>query len=163
MVREGEVAWLHKADMPGSGHAEHAEESRQQGWHIHKQKPHSPDQGAAARKRKQPPVSRHSYPASRSVSAHAGGSPLPPPSLSLALAASYTAPKLSLALPAPFLFHIHFLSSCLHLFRHFLRMFQLVQLLFHTLCHQSVLSGCHLLQLSWHSVCVSLFEQHVSC
>lgn len=72
MVREGEVAWLHKADMPGSGHAEHAEESRQQGWHIHKQKPHSPDQGAAARKRKQPPVSRHSYPASRSVSAHAG-------------------------------------------------------------------------------------------
>lgn len=71
--------------------------------------------------------------------------------------------QLSLALPAPFLFHIHFLSSCLHLFRHFLRMFQLVQLLFHTLCHQSVLSGCHLLQLSWHSVCVSLFEQHVSC
>ena len=78
MVREGEVAWLHKADMPGSGpgHAEHAGETHQQGWHAQRQNPNSPDQGpAAARKRKQPP-------ASRSASAYPGGStPLlqPPP------------------------------------------------------------------------------------
>ncbi|KAL3139922.1 hypothetical protein ABBQ38_004212 [Trebouxia sp. C0009 RCD-2024] len=68
MVRESEVAWLHKADMPasgsGSGHAEHAGQAHQQGWHAQRQAPHSPDQGpAAARKRKQPP-------ASRSASAH---------------------------------------------------------------------------------------------
>ena len=70
MVREGEVAWLHKADMPGSGpgHAEHAGETHQQGWHAQRQNPNSPDQGlAAARKRKQPP-------ASRSASAYPGGS-----------------------------------------------------------------------------------------
>lgn len=76
MVRESEVAWLHKADMPasgsGSGHAEHAGQAHQQGWHAQRQAPHSPDQGpAAARKRKQPP-------ASRSASAHPGGPPPAP-------------------------------------------------------------------------------------
>lgn len=63
MVREGEVAWLHKADMPGSGSGR-AEESHQQAWHAQRQGPHSPDQ-AAARKRKDPPASRHTYPATR--------------------------------------------------------------------------------------------------
>ena len=71
MVREGEVAWLHKADMPGSGRAEHAEESQQQAWHAQRQGPHSPDQ-AAARKRKDPPAGRHTYPATRPASAHPG-------------------------------------------------------------------------------------------
>ena len=85
MVREGEVAWLHKADMPGSGHAEHAEESNQQAWRAHKSTPHSPDQGAS-RKRKEPPTGQHSYPASRPASAHAGVLPMLPPKASAASA-----------------------------------------------------------------------------
>lgn len=73
MVREGEVAWLHKADMPGSGpgRAEHAGELQQQAWHAQRQGPHSPDQ-AAARKRKDPPAGRHTHPATRPASAHQG-------------------------------------------------------------------------------------------
>lgn len=68
MVREGEVAWLHKRDMPGTGHAEHAEDSNLQAWHGQKQSPPSPQQGGA-RKRKEPPPGRHSQPASRPSSA----------------------------------------------------------------------------------------------
>ena len=72
MVREGEVAWLHKADMPGSGHGQPAgESSRQQGWHAQRQAPHSPDQ-APARKRKDPPAGRHTHPATRPALAHPG-------------------------------------------------------------------------------------------
>ena len=88
MAREGEVAWLHKADMPGSGRAEHAGEMHQQGWHAQKQNAHSPDQAAAAaaaRKRKEPPASRHTYPASRPASAHPSGSACLCPTLSPAL------------------------------------------------------------------------------
>ena len=71
MVREEEVAWLHKADMPSSSHADHAEVSPQQGWRGARQTPHSPDQ-AASRKRKDPPASRHTHAASRLTSAHPG-------------------------------------------------------------------------------------------
>ena len=75
MVREGEVAWLHKADMPGSasasGCAEHAQEVHEQAWHAQRQRPHSPDQ-AAVRKRKDPPAGRYTYSATRPALAHAG-------------------------------------------------------------------------------------------
>lgn len=68
MVREGEVAWLHKRDMPGTGHAEHAEDSNLQTWHGQKQSPPSP-QHQGGRKRKEPPPGRHSQPATRPSSA----------------------------------------------------------------------------------------------
>ncbi|DBB06539.1 TPA: hypothetical protein ACH3X1_012083 [Trebouxia sp. C0004] len=68
MVREGEVAWLHKRDMPGTGHAEHAEDSNLQAWHCQKPSPPSPQHGGA-RKRKETPPGRHSQPAGRPSSA----------------------------------------------------------------------------------------------
>ncbi|DBA99749.1 TPA: hypothetical protein ACH3X3_012298 [Trebouxia sp. C0006] len=68
MVREGEVAWLHKRDMPGTGHAEHAEDSNPQAWHGQKQSPPSPQHGGG-RKRKEPPPGRQSQPTSRPSSA----------------------------------------------------------------------------------------------
>lgn len=72
MVREGEVAWLHKADMPGSGSGSgHAKESHQQAWHGQRHNHQSPDQ-AAARKRKDPPASHLTYPAPRAALPHRG-------------------------------------------------------------------------------------------
>ena len=68
MVREGEVAWLHKRDMPGTGHAEHAEDSNPQAWHGQKQSPPNPQQGGG-RKRKEPAPGRQSQPTSRPSSA----------------------------------------------------------------------------------------------
>ena len=68
MVREGEVAWLYKRDMPGTGHAEHAEAANPQPWQGHKQSPPSPQQGGS-KKRKEPPSGRHSQPTSRPSSA----------------------------------------------------------------------------------------------
>ena len=68
MVREGEVAWLYKRDMPGTGHAEHAEAANPQPWQGHKQSPPSPHQGGS-KKRKEPPSGRLSQPTSRPSSA----------------------------------------------------------------------------------------------
>lgn len=72
MVREGEVAWLHKRDMPGVGHAEHAGESNQQAWHAQKHSPASPQQGNS-RKRKEAPAGGQSQAGSRPTSAQASG------------------------------------------------------------------------------------------
>ena len=57
MVRDGEVAWLHKRDMPRSGPAQHAEDSNHQSWQGQKQGLSGAAPGNS-RKRKEPPAGR---------------------------------------------------------------------------------------------------------
>ena len=61
MVRDGEVAWLHKRDMPRSGPAQHAEDANHHSWQGQKQGLSGAAPGNS-RKRKEPPAGRQTQP-----------------------------------------------------------------------------------------------------